>query len=144
MNSTTKLSGRFSSLTVEEVWEGLKPAIHIVREVNPQAADWLDATKSAGKVRLLHEEHDACSCSSMAKFDFYNRNLYIGPAIFSDEDGLKAAILIHEYRHSLQNHGKVFRYVMSCFMGCGQSDIVENDAMLYEAQAVMAVYGEPF
>jgi hypothetical protein len=143
-NSTAHLSGKFYTLTPEQIWEGLRPSVHIVREINPQAADWLEETHRVGKVRILHEEEAAYNCGSLAKFDFFNHNLYVGPSILADEDGLKAVVLIHEYRHSLQNRGKIFRYIMSYFIGPGQPDIVENDAMLYEAQAVIAIYGEPF
>lgn len=119
-----------------EYWEHIQPTLKVLRAVSPQAEKWVREKQETGKIK-----YDA-STGFYATFDFVSRELTIYPRFFDMEDGVKASILAHEWRHSRQNPEKFIKYIMSYAITRElQTELVENDAYLYEAQCRESLYG---
>jgi hypothetical protein len=68
--------------------------------------------------------------------------LIVQRALFEEKDGEVAAILCHEYRHSRQNPAKLIKCALSFVASAdGDRSILENDALLYEHEARLAIFG---
>lgn len=128
----------------EERWQGLSPALTLLRHTNPEVADWVENIHEKGRLLFTAPATDTVDpVGYLAKFDLFQRELRISPGLFAEPDGSVAAILSHEYRHSRQRFPKVFSYAMSfVFLKGGDPSIVENDAVIYEQEARRAIFGE--
>lgn len=127
-----------------ERWQGLAPALTLLRHSNPEVADWANRLREQGKlVFTAPGANKDDRLGYLAKFDLFQRELRICPALFAEPDGSVAAILSHEYRHSRQGFPKVFSYALSfVFLKGGDPSIIENDAVIYEQEARRAIFGE--
>ncbi len=124
-------------------WQGLAPALAILDQVDPPVADWVRQRHVEGAI-LFSDDYSGKrdKVGSYAKYDHFPGRLIVHRALFEEKDGTVAAILCHEYRHSRQNLAKVVTYALSfVFAKDGDSSIVENDAVLYERQATVAIFG---
>ena len=132
------------SKSATERWEGLAPALTILRNTNPDVADWVERTHEEGRLIFADGAKDALDrVSYLAKFDLFQRELRISPGMYAEPDGSVAAILAHEYRHSRQGFPKILCYALSfAFLKDGDPSIVENDAVIYEQEARRAIFGE--
>jgi len=122
--------------TPEVYWENLQPTLVILKEISPQAEKWVREKHKKGKIR-----YDA-STSFYAKYDFISDELIIYSSMYQEEDGIKATFLAHEWRHSKQNWYKFAKLVLSYAITRElHTELVENDAYLYEAQCRESLYG---
>lgn len=116
-------------------WEGLQPALQILDEVNPSVSEWVRELHSNGKI--VYVETDG----KLAKFGLYSRELKIYHGIYAECDGIIASVLCHEYRHSRQGINKILQYGFSFWRyKNGDDSILENDAYLYELEAVCIIF----
>jgi hypothetical protein len=127
-----------------ERWRGLAPALAIVEEVNPHAAAWVRERHARGALVFSNQDVRAGSVhASLARYDHFRRRLIVQRGLFAQEDGEVAAVLCHEYRHSRQNAAKVVKCALSFAVAAsGDRSILENDAVLYEQAARLAIFGE--
>lgn len=126
-------------ITQEIGWRNLQPSLTILNKANPSVSRWVTDLHYKNRLRFVVRNDD-----TLAKYDFLTGYLYINKTFFVEIEGKKAAQLSHEYRHSLQNYGKLCRYMMSfSFFQKGNEELVENDAYLYEHQAIIAIFGDP-
>jgi hypothetical protein len=121
----------------------LEPALAILDEVHPDAADWVRDRDRRGKLcftnslRIGQEQ-----AQHLAKYDAFTHRLTIGRGLFAENDGTIATILCHEYRHARQRLPKTIVYALSFLWARrGDSTLVENDALLFEKEAQEAVFG---
>jgi hypothetical protein len=123
-------------------WRGLSPALAVLDLVNPTVAGW---------VREKHDRGLMVFCGSrpaksdpggaLAKYEVLGGRLIISRELFSENDGMIAVTLCHEYRHSRQNLGKSCQYVLSFLVRRGgDASIIENDAVVYEQEAREAIF----
>lgn len=128
----------------QDRWEGLAPALAILRDTNPEVAQWTESTHEDGRVIFTDRCKDAGDRENfLAKFDLFQRELRISPGLYAEPDGSVAAILCHEYRHSRQRFPKVLSYALSfLFLKGGDPSIIENDAVIYEQEARCAIFGQ--
>lgn len=123
--------------TKEECWDNLQPTLKVLHKVAPHVESWINDQQANGKI-IYEGESRGLICT----FDCISRELTIYPALWSEQDGIKASILAHEWRHSRQNPQKFAKYVLSYVITRElKDDLVENDAYLYEKQTYEAIYG---
>lgn len=126
--------------SAESRWKGLSPALAILDRVNPTIAAWVREKHANGLLVFRDDRPDRTVAS--AKYDMFQGRIVVRRELFHENDGSIAAILCHEYRHSRQNTGKFFQYVLSfLFAREGDLAIIENDALLYEQEARTAIFG---
>jgi hypothetical protein len=124
-------------------WAGLKPAMAILDAVNPEVAGWVRRNHDEGRL-VFSDGHKEGRYTSeyLAKYDVLSNKLVVSGQIYAENDGTIAAVLCHEFRHSRQNLAKVARHLMSfMFHSGGDPAIIENDALLYEQEAYVAIFG---
>jgi hypothetical protein len=79
----------------------------------------------------------------LAAYDAFRGTLTLGGGLFAENDGTIAAILCHEYRHARQRFPKTLVYALSfLWTRHGDPAIIENDALLFEQEAHLAVFGK--
>jgi hypothetical protein len=126
----------------EDRWRGLAPALAILDDVNPQVADWVRRRHGDGDLLFSDRfSHGRDRQGSLARYDSFRRTLLVQRALFEEKDGEIAAILCHEYRHSRQSTAKVAKCALSFVVSTeGDRSILENDALLYEHEARLAIF----
>jgi hypothetical protein len=124
-------------------WQALAPALEILDEVNPDVADWVRRTQQAGKLHFHKRARSkSCSTGQLGEYDALGGRLTIFSGLFAENDGTIAAVLCHEYRHSRQRLPKTLVYALSFLLQeDGDPAIIENDALLYEQEAHLAIFG---
>ena len=124
-------------------WQALTPALTILAEVNPEVARWVHQTRQEGKLIFTNcAKIGESSSNQLAEFDALRRELTISRGLFAENDGTIAAVLCHEYRHSRQRFPKIMVYALSFLVSHGGDPaIIENDALLYEQDANLAIFG---
>jgi hypothetical protein len=130
--------------SADDRWAGLAPALAILDYVNPDVASWIRQRHDRGE--LVFTDRYQCEEDQfppLAKYDHFRGKLTINRGIFAENDGIVASLLCHEYRHSRQGLPKVALHALSYLLRTGgDSSIVENDAMLYERDACVAIFGD--
>lgn len=133
-NTTKDLYG--TTVLDQEFWDSLQPTINILHATAPHVEKWMLDQKANGKIKY------SSGSGVYATFDCISRELTIYSILLSEQDGVKAAILAHEWRHSVQNNQKFTKYILSYMITRKlREDLVENDAYLYESQVYEAIYG---
>lgn len=130
----------------EERYRGLENALAILDATNPAVADWVRKQNEINKLVFYERKNQNTSCfnatNGMAKFNYFNRTLYIHKGVFAESDGTIAVTLAHEYRHSRQSYTKPLRYSLSTFFTKGgNANLVEDEAVLYEMKGFSAIFG---
>lgn len=134
-NTTKDFYGR--NISDQEFWDGLQPAINILHKTAPHVEEWILEQQASGKLQYGKET------GVFATFDCISRELTVYPILLTEQDGIKASILAHEWRHSVQNNQKFTKYILSYVLTRKlNEDLVENDAYLYESQVYEAIYGK--
>lgn len=125
-------------------WQALAPALAILSEVNLEAAAWVQQTRQDGKLSFANRAKTSVSSTGeLAKYDALRGELTVFGGLFAQNDGTLAAVLCHEYRHSRQRFPKTLVYAMSFLrIHGGDPAIIENDALLYEQEANLAIFGQ--
>lgn len=133
-------------------WRALQDTLAVLDDINPVVASWVRYHHANGSLIFITGEgkpldskspNSPTNVQAVAKYDYLNHKLYISTVFYYEKNDRRAALLCHEYRHSRQNVGKFFRYMLShAFTRGGSPDIIENDACLYENEALKAIYGE--
>jgi hypothetical protein len=78
----------------------------------------------------------------LGEYDALRGELTVFSGLFAENDGTIAAVLCHEYRHSRQRFPKTLVYALSFLLReNGDPAIIENDALLYEQEANLAIFG---
>jgi len=135
-NTTQNLYGTGTLVSDQEFWDSLQPTINILHATAPHVEKWMLDQKANGKIKY------SSGVGVFATFDCISRELTIHSILLSEQDGVKASILAHEWRHSVQNNHKFTKYVLSYVITRKlHEDLVENDAYLYESQVYEAIYG---
>ncbi len=124
-------------------WQALAPALAILAEVNPDVAAWVRQTHQDGKLSFTNRaKKSAGPTGQLAKYDAFRGELTVFGGLFAQNDGTVAAVLCHEYRHSRQRFPKTLVYALSFLViQGGDQAIIENDALLYEQEANLAIFG---
>jgi hypothetical protein len=122
----------------------LEPALAILDEVHPDVSRWVRDTDARGRL-LFSASWKMCpdGPNCLARYDALRGGLTISPGIFAESDGRLATVLCHEYRHARQRFSKTILYALSYVVRRGgDPTIVENDALLFEQAAQLAVFGQ--
>lgn len=133
----------FSQTADSTRWQALGPVMAILEEVNPEVARWVRDTRQNGKLTFTNRvKICAGPTGQLARYDALRRELTISSGLFAQNDGTIAAVLCHEYRHSRQRFPKTMVYALSFLrLQGGDPAIIENDALLYEQEANLAIFG---
>ena len=109
----------------------------ILDKVCPESSAWARDRHAQGKL-----EWDASDMSLYAKYNYGTGVFTINHSLFfSNNNGRQASIVAHEFRHSRQNFTKFFRSVVACaVLREPKYSIVEDDAELFEAQVLLAIF----
>lgn len=119
------------------LWEEIHDSVRILYRISPRIGTWVRQQYQNDKIVFSDGNGSFCT------YDYFTGVLTLRRGFFTQNEGKKAVMLAHEYRHSRQNYGKLLRYIAShLFTSGGQESIVENDAYLYEQDAVLALFGE--
>jgi len=124
-------------------WQALQPPLAILAEVNPEVAAWVRQTHAVGRLQFAQRATRGPSLfGQLAKYDALRGQLTVTSGLFAENDGTIAAVLCHEYRHARQRMPKTIVYALSyLWLDGGDPAIVENDALLYEQEANLAIFG---
>lgn len=125
-------------------WQALAAALAILDQVHPEVASWVRQRREASALVFSDEYcRGRDRQASLARYDHFRHRLIIQRPLFSENDGEIAAVLCHEYRHSRQNFAKLVKCALS-FVTTAEGDrsILENDALLYEHEARLAIFGQ--
>jgi len=133
----------FSTPDDSNRWRALAPALAILSEVNPEVAAWVQQTRQDGKLHFAHRvKAGKHPVSQLAQYDALGGRLTIASGLFAENDGTIAAVLCHEYRHARQRMPKTIVYALSfLWLDGGDAALIENDALLYEQEANLAIFG---
>lgn len=126
----------YSNFKEEECWDEIQPSLQILDKVCPEASEWVRDRYASGKI-VWEEEFTG----TYARYDYIDKSLTFNRILFIENDGIKASILAHEFRHSRQSFTKFYRSVIA-YMICQETkpDIVENDAYLFEKRIIIAIF----
>ncbi len=132
-NTTRSLAFDFKE---EECWDALQPTLQILDKVCPEVSKWVRDRHANGKI--VWEKK---MTMTYARYDYINKKLIFNRISFYENDGVKASILAHEFRHSRQSFTKFYRSVVACMI-CREPkpNIVENDAYLFENKIIVAIF----
>jgi hypothetical protein len=120
----------------EQSWNNLQPAIAILQKACPEIAGWVNDRHSKGKIVWVRN-----SPLYYARYDFFQKTLYLHDALMGRSDGEKAVTLAHEFRHSRQKTTKLIKRVILEVMTFGnQEEVVERDAYDFERQVYLAIF----
>lgn len=124
-------------------WQAFGPALAILDEVNPEVAAWVRRTHRDGKLHFARRARARGSAiAQLGEYDALRGELTVFSGLFAQNDGTIAAVLCHEYRHSRQRFPKTLVYALSFLLReNGDPAIIENDALLYEQEANLAIFG---
>jgi hypothetical protein len=124
-------------------WQALAPALAILDEVNPEVAAWVRRSHRDGKLHFTKRARARGSATGqLGEYDALRGELTVFSGLFAENDGTIAAVLCHEYRHSRQRFPKTLVYALSFLLReNGDPAIIENDALLYEQEANLAIFG---
>jgi Zn-dependent protease with chaperone function len=125
-------------------WQALAPALAILDEVNPEVAAWVRGAHREGKLHFTKRARPrGRATGQLGEYDALRGELTVFSGLFAENDGTIAAILCHEYRHSRQRFPKTLVYALSFLvLENGDPAIIENDALLYEQEANLAIFGQ--
>lgn len=125
-------------------WQALGPALAILGQVNPEVAAWVRRSHEDGKLQFANRAtRGPTPVGQLAKYDALRGHLTITSGLFAENDGTIAAVLCHEFRHARQRMPKTMLYALSfLWIEGGDPAIVENDALLYEQDASLAIFGQ--
>ncbi len=116
--------------------ELLVSSVRLLDKVCPSASQWFTDQLNSGKVVFSGSDYEY-----YAHFDFVSRKLYITDNFYKLSEGHKAAIIAHEYRHSLQNLAKfIKRAIFIVISGEPHEGVVENEAYLFELRILKALH----
>lgn len=134
MNTTKGVYSNFKE--EEECWDELQTTLLILDKVCPEVSEWVRDRYANGKIVWEKE-----NSGTYAKYDYINKELTFNRISFMENDGIKASILAHEFRHSRQKFTKFYRSVVACMI-CREprTILVENDAYLFEKRVVIAIF----
>jgi len=134
-NNTTKYF-KGIRLTEKDAWRELQTTFKILRAINPEAEKWIRDCYASGRFHV-----DMSDNGMYASFDCIDRSVKLRSSFFKLNDGEKACVLSHEWRHSKQNPYKFAKLILS-FMITRKlnTDIVENDAYLYEMESYNSLF----
>jgi hypothetical protein len=124
----------------------LQTVFRILRTVNPPIAYWLKR-QTVQYQFVFPIDHPQYKETKALHIPFINM-LLLGPGFWKETDLDKAAIIVHEYRHSRQNFAKTIGERTSQFLS-GQAFLnpdatrLEDEAYLYQAAFYQAVGAEP-
>jgi len=134
--NTTKVLYFQKELNSAECWERMQPTLQILEKTCPEAADWVRDRHVKGKIVW-----ETGKTEYYAKYDYVSKVLTWNQSSFASSDGIKATILAHEFRHSLQNFSKFFRSIVAAVIfQDGKESIVEDDAYLFEHKVLVAIF----
>ena len=133
VNTTRMLAVDFKE---DECWDAIQPTLQVLDKVCPEVSEWVRDRQEKGKIVWEKE-----STGTYARYDYINNKLTFNRVSFLENDGIKASILAHEFRHSCQSFTKFYRSVVACMI-CREPkpDIVENDAYLFENRIIIAIF----
>lgn len=129
-------------------WQTLSGGRSLLLALSPPLAHWLYQLHHQRKIVYAPPAHwqSAYGQSSetplLAAYEPWSGKLYIGTAFWALDDGEKAAILAHEYRHARQNWPKVISHRLAQWLIHGQLQYhapLESEAFDYERQARAAL-----
>lgn len=120
----------------EKCWEALQEPLQILDRVCPEASHWVRDRYENGHL-IWEKEYSG----AYAKFHYIDRDLTVNRILFGENNGRIASILAHEFRHSRQNFSKFFRATVACsILREPRPCIVEDEAELFEAQVLLAIF----
>lgn len=135
--NTTRMINRKETLDPDECWEAIQPTLCILNKVCPDAYLWFNNRKECGKLVWEPEE----SNRYLAKYNYTTGVVRINRSLLFENDGTKASIIAHEYRHSLQSFTKPYKAVIAMMLTREYSPwIIENDACLFEKQVYLSIF----
>ena len=106
----------------------VQPGLIILDDVCPEVSAWVRRLHSGGRI-LFRGRHD----DGFARYDLVSGTLILCPRFFDSAADVKAEVLAHEYRHSLQNLTRLIRSAVHDCLGDETSeDVIENAAYRFE------------
>lgn len=107
-NTTANFFNNASEASRKEWWAALAPTREVLKGLSPEIHDWFVKMHEDKKlVFYSHNKDKGSKQDSLAYFDVFSRKMYLDTSFLVNNDGEKASIIIHEYRHSRQNAGKL-------------------------------------
>lgn len=114
--------------------KSLHPSLEILDETCPEVSEWFRKKLKEGKVVWDQDREN------YAKFNWFDRSLYISRILFVEDNAFKAAVIVHEYKHSLQSYNTWWRANLAVFiLGTDHKWIAENDALRVENQYYLSL-----
>lgn len=129
-------------------WKNLAASRELLTAVSPEIAAWLYALHEQNRIIYDSPHHlsafygKAPETPVLAAYEKLGGKLYLGDDFWVLNDGEKAAILAHEYRHSRQSWPKVLSHRLAQLIGGGQlhyQSSLEAEAFAYERQVRSAL-----
>lgn len=135
-NSTRHFVNK-TELDPEECWQSIQPTLIILHKVCPQASEWFKDRYEKDKITWESKE----SSKYLAKYNYTTKHVLMNRAFLQENDGTKASLIAHEYRHSLQSFAKPYKAIVAMMLTREYSPgIIENDAYLFEKQVYLSIF----
>lgn len=134
---------------IQPGWNHLAASRELLTAVSPEIAAWLYTLHEQNRIVYGSPLHlsafygKTSETPVLAAYEKLGGKLYIGNDFWVLNDGEKAAILAHEFRHSRQNWPKVLSHRLAQLIGGGQfhyQSSLEAEAFAYERQ-VRSAFG---
>jgi hypothetical protein len=125
------------SFNSDKAYFSLRPTLQILDIVCPESSHWFRKQYENGKIIWTTEDD-----GSYARYKPLTGEVVVNAEMFVLKNGERACTIAHEFRHSRQNLSKYFKLTTAYLLtGKHNSDIIENDAYLYESQVRSAING---
>lgn len=132
----------------EQGWQALARSRELLSALSPEMGLWLHQLRrnyhieyaQGGALGAIYSQ--TAETATLAAYDKLSGKLMIHPGFWGLNDGEKAAVLAHEYRHSRQNWPKKISVQLAQLVAGGQlryQSQLEAEAFDYERQARSAL-----
>jgi len=111
--------------------------LEILDKVCPEVSQWARETHANNKIEWINSSQ----VNFYALYNVMNGRVRISKHFLLENDGKKASILAHEFRHSRQGSTKFFKATVSYLLGHDPNEsVMELDAQLFEQQIYLAIF----
>lgn len=126
------------TMNPDQCWKDCEIPLRFLNRVCPAVETWVRDRHDTG-----HLVWETGSKGYLGKYDYITKTLTLTSDFFRQNDGMKAEILAHEFRHSRQSMSKVIRCVFANVLLRDRERwewIVEDEAYHFEAQVHIAIF----
>jgi hypothetical protein len=136
-NTTKDLYQNYDKYTDEEKWEAIQPTLALLKNVNPESVEWIEYQHDNDLLNF-----DEKGTGYYAAYSPAFKYVALNESMFNLNDGLKASIIAHEFRHSRQAPSKfILAGLYLVISGELPTEYYEDEAEVYQQKVYYALLG---